>query len=44
LEKKWEYDETVHQLFIDFKKVYDAVLVKVLCSILILFFEPVKDF
>jgi hypothetical protein len=23
--KKWEYDETVHQLFIDFKKAYDSV-------------------
>jgi hypothetical protein len=23
LEKKWEYNETVHQLFIDFKKAYD---------------------
>jgi hypothetical protein len=25
LEKKWEYNETVHQLFIDFKKAYDSV-------------------
>ena len=23
LEKKWEYYEAVHQLFIDFKKAYD---------------------
>jgi hypothetical protein len=23
LEKKWEYNEAVHQLFIDFKKAYD---------------------
>jgi hypothetical protein len=23
LEKKWEYNETVHQLFIDFKKAYE---------------------
>jgi hypothetical protein len=23
--KKWEYNETVHQLFIDFKKAYDSV-------------------
>jgi hypothetical protein len=23
LEKKWEYNETVHQLFVDFKKAYD---------------------
>jgi hypothetical protein len=22
LEKKWEYNEAVHQLFIDFKKAY----------------------
>jgi hypothetical protein len=25
LEKKWEYNRTVHQLFIDFKKAYDSV-------------------
>ena len=25
LEKKWEFNETVHQLFIDFKKAYDSV-------------------
>jgi len=25
LEKKWEYNEPVHQLFIDFKKAYDTV-------------------
>jgi hypothetical protein len=25
LEKKWEINETVHQLFIDFKKAYDSV-------------------
>jgi hypothetical protein len=24
LEKKWEYNGTVHQLFIDFKKAYDS--------------------
>ena len=24
LEKKWEYNEEVHQLFIDFKKAYDS--------------------
>ena len=23
--KKWEYNEPVHQLFIDFKKAYDSV-------------------
>jgi hypothetical protein len=25
LEKKWEYNEAVHQLFIDFKKAIDSV-------------------
>ena len=25
LEKKWEFNEVVHQLFIDFKKAYDSV-------------------
>jgi hypothetical protein len=25
LEKKWEYSETVYQLFIDIKKTYDSV-------------------
>jgi len=25
LEKKWEYSEAMHQLFIDFKKVYGSV-------------------
>jgi hypothetical protein len=25
LERKWEYNETVHQLFIEFKKAYDSV-------------------
>jgi hypothetical protein len=25
LEKKWEYNEAVHQLFIGFKKAYDSV-------------------
>jgi hypothetical protein len=25
LEKKWDYNGTVHQLFIDFKKAYDSV-------------------
>jgi hypothetical protein len=25
LEKKWEYNEAVHQLFIDFKKAYDSL-------------------
>jgi hypothetical protein len=25
LEKKWEHNEAVHQLFVDFKKAYDSV-------------------
>ena len=25
LEKKWEYDGTIHKLFIDIKKQYDSV-------------------
>ena len=25
IEKKWEHNEAVHQLFIDFKKAYDSV-------------------
>jgi hypothetical protein len=35
LEKKWEYNGTVHQLFIDFKKAYDSVRREVLYIILI---------
>ena len=34
LEKKWEYREAVHQLFIDFKKAYDSVRREVLHNIL----------
>ena len=30
IEKKWEYNEEVHQLFIDFKKSYDSVRREVL--------------
>jgi hypothetical protein len=37
LEKKWKYNGTVHQLFIDFKKAYDSVRREVLYSILIEF-------
>jgi hypothetical protein len=36
------YNETVHQLFIDFKKVYDSVRRDVLYSILIEFGVPLK--
>jgi hypothetical protein len=42
LEKKWEYNETVHQLFIDFMKAYDSVRREVLYSVLIEFVVPMK--
>ena len=42
LEKKWEYNEEVHQLFVDFKKAYDSVRREVLYTILILFGTPRK--
>jgi hypothetical protein len=42
LEKKWEYNEAVHQLFIDLKKAYDSVRRKVLYNILIEFGIPRK--
>jgi hypothetical protein len=42
LEKKWEYNGTVHQLFIDFKKVYDSVKSEVLYNILLEFSVPKK--
>ena len=42
LEKKWEYNEPVHQLFIDFKKAYDLVSWEVLYRILIAFDIPRK--
>jgi hypothetical protein len=42
LEKKWEYNGTVHQLFIDFKKAYDSVRREVLYNILIEFRIPRK--
>ena len=42
LEKKWEYNEAVHQLFIDFKKAYDSVRMEVLYNILIEFGIPKK--
>jgi hypothetical protein len=34
LGKKWELSETVHQLFIDFKKAYDSVKKEVSYNIL----------
>jgi hypothetical protein len=42
LEKKWEYNGMVHQLFIDFKKAYDSVRREVLYNILIEFGVPRK--
>jgi hypothetical protein len=42
LEKKWEYNGTVHQLFIDFKEVYDSVKREVLYNILLEFGIPQK--
>jgi len=42
LEKKWEYNEAVHQQFIDFKKAYDSVRREVLYNILIAFGIPMK--
>jgi len=42
LEKKWEYNEAVHQLFIDFKKAYDSVRRAVLHYILIEFGIPME--
>jgi hypothetical protein len=37
-----EYNETAHQLFVDFKKVYDSVRREVLYNILIEFWIPMK--
>jgi hypothetical protein len=42
LEKKWEFNEAVHQLFVDFKKAYDSVRREVLHNILIEFGIPMK--
>jgi hypothetical protein len=42
VEKKWEYNETVHQLFIDFKEIYDSVRREVLYNILIELGVPMK--
>jgi len=37
LEKKWEYNEAVHQLFVDFEEPYDSVRREILYNILIEF-------
>jgi len=42
LEKKWEDNEAVHRLFIDFKKAYVSVRREVLYNILIEFGIPMK--
>ena len=42
LEKKWECNEEVHQLFIEFKKTYDSVRREVLYKILLEFGIPRK--
>jgi len=42
LEKKWEYNEPVHQLSIDFKKAYDSVRREVLYKFLTEFGIPRK--
>jgi hypothetical protein len=41
-EKKIEYDETVHQTFIEFKKAYDSVRMEILYNILMEFGVPMK--
>jgi hypothetical protein len=42
LEKKCEYNETVHQLFMDFKKAHDSVMKEILYSTLTEFGVPLK--
>jgi hypothetical protein len=42
LEKKWEYNEAVNQLLIDFKKAHDSVRREVVYNILIEFGIPMK--
>jgi sorting nexin-29 len=42
LEKKWQYNGTVYQLFIDFKKAYDSIKREVLYNILLEFGIPKK--
>jgi hypothetical protein len=40
--KRRDYNETVHQLIVDFTKAYDSVRREVLCNILIEFGIPMK--
>ena len=42
LQKKWEYSEAVHQLFIDLKKDYDSVRKNVFYDIIIGFGFPME--
>jgi hypothetical protein len=42
LRKKWELNEAVHQLFMDFKETYDTVRSEVLYNILVVFGIPMK--
>ena len=42
LEKKWGYNEAVHQLLIDFKEIYNSVRREVVCTVLIVFCMPMK--
>ena len=40
--KKWEYNETMHQLFVNFKEAYDSVRGAVFYNILVEFGIPLK--
>ena len=40
--KKWEYNEAVHQVFIDFKKAYNSIRREVLYNIVNEFGVPKK--
>jgi hypothetical protein len=42
LNKEWEFNETVHKLFVDFKKAHNSVRREVLYNILIEFGIPIK--
>ena len=42
LRKKWEYNEAVHQLFVNFKTAYDSVRREVLFNTLTEFAIPMK--
>jgi hypothetical protein len=42
LEKKWEYNQRVHQLFIDSEKAYDSLKREVMYTLLTKFDIPIK--